>query len=127
MSTKASAGRFYCSSEQRRLLTGFPSLATDYIEDGICLNRLSIPHPSATSIVEFGGLQYVIERSLATVSGSVICYKVFGEVANGKLMGRAIITQDGDAIEGGALSDVTVIGTVVLTITQHHDFNCPAI
>lgn len=38
---------------------GFSSPATDYIEDGICLNRLFIPHPSATSLVEFGGLQYV--------------------------------------------------------------------
>lgn len=106
---------------------GFPSPATDYIEDSICLNRLFIPHPSATSLVEFGGLQYIIDRSLSPGSGSVICYEIFGEVAIGKMMGRAIITQDGDAIEGDALSDVIVIGTVVLTITQHHDFNGPLI
>jgi len=57
----------------------------------------------------------------------VICYEIFGEVAIGKMMGRAIITPDGDAIEGEALSEVIVIGTVVLTITQHHDFNGPLI
>jgi len=106
---------------------GFPSPATDYIEDSICLNRLFIPHPSATSLVEFGGLQHVVDRSLAPGSGSEICYEIFGEVAIGKMMGRAIITPDGDAIEGEGLSEVIVIGTVVLTITQHHDFNGPAI
>lgn len=106
---------------------GFPSPATDYIEDGICLNRLFIPHPSATSLVEFGGLQYVIDRSVTPGPGSVVCYEMFGEVAIGKFMGRAIITPDGDAIEGEALSEVIVLGAVVLTITQHFDFNGPAI
>lgn len=106
---------------------GFPSPATDYIEDSVCLNRLFIPHPSSTSLVEFGGLQYVIDRSVTPGSGSEICYEVFGEVAIGKFMGRAIITPDGDSIEGEALSDVIVLGAVVLTITQHHDFNGPAI
>lgn len=106
---------------------GFPSPATDYIEDGICLNRLFIPHPSATSLVEFCGLQYVIDSAAVPGSGSEICYEIFGEVAIGKFMGRAIITPDGDAIEGEALSEVIVLGAVVLTITQHFDFNGPAI
>lgn len=106
---------------------GFPSPAVDYIEDGICLNRLFIPHPSATSLVEFGGLQYVIDSAAVPGPGSEICYEIFGEVAIGKFMGRAIITPDGDAIEGEALSEVIVIGTVVLTITQHYDFYGPVI
>lgn len=106
---------------------GFPSPATDYIEDSICLNRLFIPHPSATSLVEFGGLQYVIDSAAVPGPGSEICYEIFGEVAIGKFMGRAIITPDGDAIEGEALSEVIVLGAVVLTITQHFDFNGPAI
>jgi len=106
---------------------GFPSPAVDYIEDGICLNRLFIPHPSATSLVEFGGLQYVIDSAAVPGPGSEICYEIFGEVAIGKFMGRAIITPDGDAIEGEALSEVIVLGAVVLTITQHFDFNGPAI
>lgn len=106
---------------------GFPSPATDYIEDGICLNRLFIPHPSATSLVEFGGLQYVIDSAAVPGPGSEICYEMFGEVAIGKMMGKSIITSDGDAIEGEALSEVIVLGAVVLTITQHFDFNGPAI
>ncbi|WP_133623325.1 hypothetical protein [Erwinia sp. LJJL01] len=79
---------------------GFPSLATDYIEDGICLNPIFIPHTSATSLTEFGGRQYAIDCAVAP---------------------------DGDAKEGYSLSEVIVIGTVVLKITKHHDFNWPVI
>ncbi|WP_336798208.1 hypothetical protein [Erwinia aphidicola] len=106
---------------------GFPSPATDYIEDSVCLNRLFIPHPSATSLVEFGGLQYVIDRSLAPGNGSVICYEIFGEVAIGKIMGRAIITPEGEALEGQVMEEVIVLGTVILTIIFHYDWNVPTI
>ncbi|MCP2232894.1 phage repressor protein [Erwinia aphidicola] len=106
---------------------GFPSPATDYIEDSICLNRLFIPHPSSTSLVEFGGLQYVVDSSMAPANGSEIYYEIFGEIGIGKLMGKSIITPEGEALEGQVMEEVIVLGTVVLTITSHYDWNGPTI
>lgn len=106
---------------------GFPSPAVDYIEDGICLNRLFIPRPSSTSLVDFGGLQYVVDSSMTPANGSEIYYEIFGEVGIGKLMGKSIITQDGEALEGKIMEEVIVLGTVVLTITAHYDWNRPTI
>jgi len=106
---------------------GFPSPATDYIEDGICLNRLFIPRPSSTSLVDFGGLQYVVDSSMTPANGSEIYYEIFGEVGIGKLMGKSIITPDGEVLEGQIMEEVIVLGTVVLTITAHYDWNRPTI
>ena len=106
---------------------GFPSPAVDYIEDGICLNCLFIPRPSSTSLVDFGGLQYVVDSSIIPANGSEIYYEIFGEVGIGKLMGKSIITQDGEALEGQIMEEVIVLGTVVLTITAHYDWNRPTI
>ncbi|NKG32510.1 DNA polymerase V [Erwinia rhapontici] len=106
---------------------GFPSPAADYVEDRFCLNRAFVPHPSATSLVDFGGITYVIDAALTPRDGDTLCYEMFGELAIGKMMGGCIITPEGEAIEGEALSEVIVIGKVVLTITPLYDFNGPAI
>ncbi|WP_455424892.1 hypothetical protein [Dryocola sp. LX212] len=42
-----------------------------------------------------------------------------------KVMGGALITEDGEAIEGEALDDVTVMGRVVFLIERMHDHNLP--
>lgn len=106
---------------------GFPSPAADYVEDRFCLNREFVNHPAATSLVDFGGLTYVIDAALTPREGDTLCYEIFGEVAIGKMMGGCIITPDGEAIEGEALSEVIVMGKVILTITQHYDWGRPTI
>ncbi|WP_431022590.1 DNA polymerase V [Erwinia rhapontici] len=106
---------------------GFPSPAMDYIEDRPCLNRLFVHHPAATSFIEFGGLNYVVDAALTPRDGDTLCYEMFGELAIGKMMGGCIITPDGESIEGEALSEVIVMGKVILTITQHYDWGRPTI
>ncbi|MGR2856915.1 hypothetical protein FY046_12835 [Erwinia sp. 1181_3] len=99
----------------------------DYIEDRPCLNRLFVHHPAATSFIEFGGLNYVVDAALTPRDGDTLCYEIFGELAIGKMMGGCIVTPDGDVIEGDALSEVIVMGKVALTITQHYDWGSPTI
>ncbi|EPY0313368.1 hypothetical protein ACW7PL_005790 [Klebsiella pneumoniae] len=41
---------------------------------------------------------------------------LYGGCCFAKVMGRALITDDGEALEGDALDDVTVIGVVTFTI-----------
>lgn len=106
---------------------GFPSPAKDYIEDRPCLNRIFIHHPAATSLVEYGGLAYIVDAAETPKDGDMLCYEAFGEQGVGIITRGRIVTPDGEAIEGEALSEVIVMGKVILTITQHYDFNGPAI
>lgn len=100
---------------------GFPSPAADYVESRIDLNKLFIPHPSATFLVERGSLSYVVDSSLKPRAGDEVCYELFGEQGIGKMMGRAIITPDGDAIEGSVLDDLMIRGVVVLQVMKVWD------
>lgn len=106
---------------------GFPSPAADYVEDRINLNTLFVHHPSATSLIDHGGLTYVVDAAITPRDGDTLCYEIFGEQGIGKLMGGCIVTPDGEVIEGEALSEVIVMGKVILTITQHYYFNGPGI
>lgn len=44
----------------------------------------------------------------------MVCYEGHNQIA--KIMGKSLITEDGEAIEGEALDDVTVAGVVTFTI-----------
>lgn len=46
-----------------------------------------------------------------------------------KVMGKAFITRDGEALEGEALDDVVVLGIVTFVInrTSRNDDECPVI
>ncbi|EKN3360444.1 hypothetical protein AAIP46_000242 [Yersinia ruckeri] len=41
--------------------------------------------------------------------------------------GWLLVTPEGEAIEGEALSEVIVMGKVILTITQYYDWGRPTI
>jgi len=106
---------------------GFPSPAADYVEDRINLITLFIHHPSATSLIDHCGLTYVVDAAITPRDGDTLCYEIFGEQGIGKLMGGWIVMPDGESIEGEALSEVIVMGKVILTITQHYDWGRPTI
>lgn len=106
---------------------GFPSPAADYVEDRINLNTLFIHHPSATLLIDHCGLTYVVDAAITPRDGDTLCYEIFGEQGIGKLMCGCIVTPDGESIEGEALSEVIVMGRVILTITQHYDWGRPTI
>ncbi len=104
---------------------GFPSPAQDYVESRIDLNALFIHHPSATFLVERDNLSYVVDSSLKPAPGDEVCYELFGEQGIGKMMGRAIITPDGEALEGSVLDDLVICGVVVLQVMKVWDDQLP--
>lgn len=106
---------------------GFPSPATDYVEATLDLNRLFVDHPSATSMVEFGGLIYIVDSALTASNGDTVCYELFGEVGIGKLLKGRLITADGETMAGSELEEMILLGSVILTITKHYDEHRPTI
>ncbi|MDW8847481.1 hypothetical protein SD961_16560 [Erwinia sp. MMLR14_017] len=105
----------------------FPSPATDYVERCLCLNELFIHHPLATSLLEHEEQSYLVDAAITPVSGDYIAYELFGEVKVGRIMVRAIITPDGEALEGEVLNQTTILGCITLTITTLYDFTGPVI
>lgn len=78
-------------------------------------------------MVEFGGLIYIVDAALTPGNGDTVCYELFGEVGIEKLMRGSLNTMDGEAIEGEVLADLVVLGSLILTITQHYDEHRPTI
>ncbi|SBW48787.1 Uncharacterised protein [Klebsiella pneumoniae] len=60
----------------------------------------------------------MIDVSLKPKQGCqvMVCYEGHNQIA--KLMGKSLITEDGEAIEGEALDDVTVSGVVTHIIVD---------
>lgn len=100
---------------------GFPSPAKDYIEPRIDLNAIFIRHPAATKLVEHDGMTYIVDAAVRPREGSTLCYEWLGECGIGKRMGGCVITIDGESIEGDALAELNVIGTVVASVLHLHD------
>ncbi|HBV2610206.1 TPA: hypothetical protein MDV38_003583 [Klebsiella pneumoniae] len=93
---------------------GFPSPASDYVEQRLSVNSICNVGPN-TRVFERDGGYVVLDISLKPKQGSQVLIQHGGtELAT--LRGRALITEDGEAIEGEALDDVTVAGVVTFTI-----------
>ncbi|MGV1375371.1 hypothetical protein ACVSSG_26235, partial [Klebsiella pneumoniae] len=65
-----------------------------------------------TRVFERGGGYVVLDISLKPKQGSQVLIQHGGGTELATLRGRALITEDGEAIEGEALDDVTVAGVV---------------
>lgn len=100
---------------------GFPSPAKDYIEPRLDLNAIFIRHPAATKLVEHDGMTYIVDAAVRPREGSTLCYEWLGECGIGKLMGGCVITIDGESIEGDALAELNVIGTVLASVLHLYD------
>ncbi|EPG9996278.1 MULTISPECIES: S24/S26 family peptidase [Klebsiella pneumoniae complex] len=94
---------------------GFPSPATDYTEQRLTVNSICNVGPN-TRLYERSGGYVVLDISLKPKQGSQVLIQHGGGTEIATLRGRALITEDGEAIEGEALDDVTVIGVVTFTI-----------
>ena len=94
---------------------GFPSPATDYIERRISITSLCNLGAN-TLVVETSDGYAVIDMSRRPQQRDTGLVRYDGRAEFAKLMGRALITADGEAIEGDALDDVEVIGVVTHTI-----------
>ena len=94
---------------------GFPSPATDYTEQRLTVNSICNVGPN-TRLFERSGGYVVLDVSLKPKHGSQVLIQHGGGTELATLRGRLLITEDGEAIEGEALDDVSVIGVVTFTI-----------
>lgn len=94
---------------------GFTSPATDYTEQRLTVNSICNVGPN-TLLFETGGGYAVVDVSLKPRQGSQVMINYDGRTEIAKVMGSSLITEDGEAIEGEALDDVTVAGVVTHTI-----------
>lgn len=106
---------------------GFPSPASDYIEKRLTIDDFVVTNPTSTVICDAGDRILVIDRGVTPKNGSVIYYELMGEHGVGKLMGRSIITPDGEAYEGEALEELEVVGVVMAEILKIHEPDRPII
>jgi len=75
---------------------GFPSPATDYLENKLDLNEHLVKHPAATFIVKASGLSMteagilsgdllIVDRSIAPKNDNIVIASVFGDLTVKKL------------------------------------------
>ncbi|ARA26074.1 hypothetical protein AM444_06100 [Enterobacter cloacae complex sp.] len=104
---------------------GFASPATDYVERQLTPEILC--HMGADSrVLETDSGFAVIEPAVKKTPGDVLLILCDGHTQFAKLMGKALITDDGEAIEGNALEEVEVLGRVSFFINRaFNDDGCP--
>jgi len=103
---------------------GFPSPAMDYVEQQ--LSPAVLCNIGADSRVLETDIGYaVIEPIVKKTPGDVLLILCDGHTQFAKLMGKALITHDGEAIEGSALADVEVLGRVTFFINRVINDDCP--
>ena len=106
---------------------GFPSPAMDYVERQ--LSPEVICNVGAESRVLETDVGFaIIDPAAKTKPGDVLLILCEGRTQFAKLMGHALITSDGEAIEGAALEEVEVLGRVTFFINRAlGDDDCPTI
>ncbi|HHL2774743.1 hypothetical protein [Citrobacter freundii] len=95
---------------------GFVSPATDYVEQR--LSPASICTTNESRILETSTGFAVIEPVTRLVQGQVLLILSGGRTQFAKLRGKALITDDGEAIEGDAAEEVEVMGRVTFFINS---------
>ncbi|QGU10446.1 hypothetical protein GNG26_08820 [Leclercia sp. J807] len=104
---------------------GFVSPATDYVEQR--LSPASICTTNESRILETSTGFAVVEPVSRLTQGQVLLILSGGRTQFAKLRGRALITDDGEAIEGAAAEEVEVMGRVTFFINSvdGDGDNCP--
>ncbi|EML9987801.1 hypothetical protein RHQ60_003315 [Citrobacter amalonaticus] len=106
---------------------GFPSPAADYISKRLTVDMICGISMNSR-IMETSEGYAVIDVSLNARQGDTLAVLADGEVQFVKLAGRALISEDGEAIEGNALEEVKVIGRVTFFINRAlGDDDCPVL
>uniref|UniRef100_UPI001F46864D hypothetical protein n=1 Tax=Klebsiella pneumoniae TaxID=573 RepID=UPI001F46864D len=94
---------------------------TDYTEQRLTVNSICNVGPN-TLLFERSGGYVVLDISLKARQGSQVLIQHGGGTELATQTGKSLITEDGEAIEGEYLDDVTVIGVVTFTIYDvRHD------
>lgn len=96
---------------------GFPSPAADYLSSRLTVDMFCGISMNSR-ILETSEGYAVIDVSLNAKQGDTLAVLAGGEVQFVKLAGKALISEDGEAIEGSALEEVVVIGRVTFFIIR---------
>ncbi|HCF6457295.1 TPA: hypothetical protein NIJ46_000560 [Klebsiella pneumoniae] len=96
---------------------GFPSPAKDYAEGPLTVDKICGTGPNTRTIKTASGYA-VIDVSLKPKQRDTVLITYAGQTDFAKIMGRSLITRDGEALEGEALDDVTVVGVVTFVINR---------
>ncbi|EOV6091978.1 hypothetical protein ACN98T_003295 [Klebsiella aerogenes] len=107
---------------------GFPSPANDYAQRALTVDMICGTGPN-TRTVETSTGYAVVDVSLKPKQNSTVMISYSGITDFAKVMGRSLVTRDGEVIEGDALNDVVVAGVVTFIINRAiiDDDECPAI
>lgn len=103
---------------------GFPSPAADYIGRRLTVDMICGISMNSR-VLETSEGYAVIDVSLNARQGDTLAVLADGEMQFVKLAGRALISEDGEAIEGNALEEVEVIGRVTFFINRVKDGDYP--
>ncbi|MFI2852642.1 hypothetical protein ACH677_10925 [Klebsiella aerogenes] len=103
---------------------GFPSPANDYAQRALTVDMICGTGPN-TRTVETATGYAVIDVSLKPKQNSTVMIAYSGITDFAKVMGRSLITRDGEAIEGESLADVELIGVVTHIISKAGFDDCP--
>lgn len=98
---------------------GFPSPATDYIEQR--LSPASICMTPDSRILETSAGYAIVVPAARPKQGDALLILSGGRTQFAKLMGQSLICDDGEAIEGVELEEVEVLGQVTYFITQTYN------
>ncbi|MDV0593220.1 MULTISPECIES: hypothetical protein [unclassified Enterobacter] len=99
---------------------GFVSPATDYVEQPLTIDSLCGIDGNCR-VIETSCGWAVINVAMRAGNGDMLLVTMDGRNQFVKLHGRALITEEGEAIEGEALSDVTVHGVLTHTLNRASD------
>lgn len=123
---KAMSARSSYTTRTEGYNVGFPSPAADYVEVRLTVYKLCGTGPN-TWIVQAGTGYAVVGISVKPKQGDTVLIQHGGGTDFVKIMGKAFITRDGEALEGEALDDLAVIGIVTFIINRAWptDDECP--
>lgn len=96
---------------------GFPSPAGDYVEQRLTPERICGIGIDSRILETSCGFA-VIEPVTQLVQNQVLLILSGGRTQFARVMGRALITDDGEAIEGSAAEEVEVMGRVTFFINS---------
>lgn len=96
---------------------GFPSPAKDYVERTLSPNILCHIDGNCR-VIETSAGYAVINTAIRPKQGSNILISMCGLLQFAVVRGKAIITEDGEAIEGDALDDVDVKGVLTFLVNR---------
>jgi len=96
---------------------GFPSPAGDYVEQRLTPERICGIGMDSRILETSSGFA-VIEPVTRLVDNQVLLILSGGRTQFARVIGRALITDDGEAIEGEAAEEVEVLGRVTFFINS---------